>query len=157
MRNALRKTLFPRHWVVPVGHVKQAESLEASVARELLEETGIQAADVQPICALQKCFISAGGQALAHLLIIPYHVRITADHSSVNLRLDPYELDTAVRLIEAMLRAIWRKEPGSKLAQTSEGEVVELAYSQMHEIDPAGYGEGTSDTCCEAFTALIGK
>jgi 8-oxo-dGTP pyrophosphatase MutT (NUDIX family) len=38
-RNALRKTLYPRHWLVPGGHVEQ--SLEA--ARELLEKTGIKA------------------------------------------------------------------------------------------------------------------
>jgi 8-oxo-dGTP pyrophosphatase MutT (NUDIX family) len=156
-RNALRKTLYPRHWVVPGGHVEQAESLEEAVTRELLEETGIQAAEVQPICALQKSFISAEGQVLAHFLIVPYHVRIPANHSSVDLRIDPDELDTAVWLTAEMLRAIWRKEPGSRLAQTSAGDVVEFAYSQMHEIDPPGSGEGTADSAYEAFTALIGK
>jgi hypothetical protein len=106
--------------------------------------------------ALQKSFISAEGQALAHFLIVTYHIRIPANYRSVDLRIDPYELDTAVWLSAEMLRAIWRKEPGSRLAQTSAGDVVEFAYSQMHEIDPPGSGERTAECACEAFTALIG-
>jgi hypothetical protein len=65
-RNALRKTLCPKHRVVPGCHIEQ--SFEA--VRELLEENGIKAAEVQPICANSSAFVR---RPKALLLIIPYH------------------------------------------------------------------------------------
>lgn len=158
-RNALRKTLYPRHWVVPGGHVEGGETLNEAVVRELREETYIDAtgAEAEPICLLQKCFINSEGSSLAHFLIVPFHIRLPLPRQDVDLRLDPLEVDSAVWLSLSMLEDIWQGKAGATIAQLSEGGTTDFSYSQMQAINPAGLGEGTAESAHEAFRMLMGR
>jgi hypothetical protein len=74
---APRKTLYPRHWKVP-GAV-----LRSGCRQRLVRGDRYQAAETSR---------SVPCRSLGSLSIVLY--KRPADHSSVNLRVDPLELDT---------------------------------------------------------------
>jgi hypothetical protein len=106
--------------MIPGGHVKQVESLEA--ARDLLEQTCIKAAEVQSVCLRE-------GQALAPLLIVPYHelLMITVQSTS-----DPYDLDRS-------------DVTGNFAIKTSSGfEIDRRSCGVCILVDSRSYGDGTA-------------
>jgi 8-oxo-dGTP pyrophosphatase MutT (NUDIX family) len=90
-------------WVLPKGHVRQGETLEQAVQREVEEETGVRAHIILPLGASDRYTFITDGVAVfnsVHYFLMRY------DSEAVRERRSPLEtivwlpLDSALDLLE---------------------------------------------------------
>jgi ADP-ribose pyrophosphatase len=63
-------------WSIPGGIVELGESLERTVVRETLEETGLSVSEPEPIDVINQVTLDENGKVKYHFVIIDYFVKL---------------------------------------------------------------------------------
>lgn len=63
-------------WSIPGGIVELGESLEQTVIRETLEETGLSVSEPEPIDVINQVTLDENGRVKYHFVIIDYFVKL---------------------------------------------------------------------------------
>lgn len=130
-RRFARMMFFPKAWVLPGGGVELHESLETSLIREVLEETGInitplkkdpskyqyneKPCEVSPFYAFESCsYQSEEEPAKSTHLILFYQVVIPQAHKDIPLWLQYTEVDKALWLHKSDLHKMLMSETGEE-------------------------------------------
>ncbi|HEV2287916.1 MAG TPA: NUDIX hydrolase [Candidatus Acidoferrales bacterium] len=104
-------------WSIPGGILELGETISEGIARELLEETGIEAKPTELLEVYEKVFRDASGRAQYHFVILDYLCEfrggtaqpggdVTAVAWASEAELSQYELtDAATRVIQKAFAA----------------------------------------------------
>ena len=82
-------TPYHKCWVMPGGYVKQNETVEQAVVREVREETGIEILPLKLI-GIYDDFITNEEDRLMHHIIVGYAAKIIAGELTITLEATEY-------------------------------------------------------------------
>ena len=97
---------FPNVWVPPGGGSEEAETIQETGLREVLEETGLDLKPIltfsQPLCLWESVYppLLAKGEPKRHTLVIYLHVLVSKDSKDLikSIKLDPQETNACAFL-----------------------------------------------------------
>ena len=97
---------FPNVWVPPGGGSEEAETIQETGLREVLEETGLDLKPIltlcQPLCLWESVYppLLAKGQPKRHTLVIYLHVLVSQNSNDLikSIKLDPQETNACAFL-----------------------------------------------------------
>jgi nucleoside triphosphatase len=85
--------VFPGQWGLPGGGVEEGETTEEALRREMLEETGLEIADIHPLFFSEGRYPKVfpdGSQAEIHMLFLLFSCQALGEIARLNAEFEEY-------------------------------------------------------------------